>query len=121
MAATNTLLPPLLVGGKPPISSHNHKEQVSYSVCGKVGHRQKQCWHRLGRGTDNSSQAPCPLICFLCGKNGHKSIACPDRSSNKAPGSKVIKKEFNGANTRRVVVVSPENWKRNVLKGSSQL
>ncbi len=61
------------------------------------------------------------LVCFLCGKIGHKSIACPERSSDKAPGSKVIKREFNDANTRRVVVVCPEDWKRNVLKGSSQL
>ncbi len=48
--------------------STDHKEKVSCSVCGKVGHRQEQCWHRLESGTENSSQAPRHLSVFCVGR-----------------------------------------------------
>ena len=76
-------------------------------VCGKMGHKAVDCWHKeKGAPGAKAAESNMKIVCYICGVEGHKATTCP--------GKREVQK---GANVKQVNHIKVEGVEDVIVQG----
>ena len=76
-------------------------------VCGKMGHKAVDCWHKeKGVPGARAAESDSKIVCYICGVEGHKATTCPGK-----------KEAQKGANVKQINHVKVEGVEETIVQG----
>ena len=76
-------------------------------VCGKMGHKAVDCWHKeKGVPGARAAESERKIVCYICGVEGHKATTCPEK-----------KEAQKGANVKQINHIKMEKGEETIVQG----